>query len=33
MTHNKEGETRELKHAGSRADDDDETATLAQNVA
>ena len=24
MTHNKEGETRELKHAGSRADDDDD---------
>ena len=24
MTHNKEGETRKLKHAGSRADDDDD---------
>ena len=24
MTHNKEAETRELKHAGSRADDDDD---------
>ena len=24
MTHNKKGETRELKHAGSRADDDDD---------